>query len=160
MKKRRFLFVIMALIPVVVSACKGKVEEDVEKTATVKDAPLPQALGPHSAGDIREWIESEAAKADAESIKRAEEVAGKFTKEEILAGIAVRPKPGYWDNVSFDDRLKTVSIMNTGFSKARIEAGLAEDVEVLNSTLYIEGEEGNIIAVSTPEAGARLYSPG
>ena len=46
--------------------------------------------------------------------------------------------------------------MNTAFSRARIEAGYAENVEVLNSTMYMEDESEKIIAVSDSTRGTQI----
>lgn len=164
MRERYFLAAaLLLLFPALMTGCKGKVEEEPSEVKVGEvleeiSKPAPPEIGPHGAGDIRKWIESEAKKADAETIKEAEKVAGKFTAEEIVAGMAVRPIPDYWGNIPEEDKLKTVSIINTGLSKARIEAGLAEDADVFNSTIYITDKNDRIIAVSAPESGTHLYA--
>jgi len=159
-KKITFLAILLGLL--LFTDCKGKVEEEVKEkterpaTEKKKEILLP-SLGPHNSEDIRNWIKKTSSKAGPDILKKAEGIESKFTAEEIVAGMAVRLKPDYWENVSDSDKLKTLSIINTSLSKARIQAGLAEDVKVLNSTLYIEDEKGRIIAVSTPKTKARFF---
>jgi hypothetical protein len=115
-------------------------------------------MGSHTAEDIRGWIEKIAKDADPEDLKKAEKVADKFSAAEIVAGMAVRPKPGYWETASELDKLKTLSILNTKLSQVRIDAGLADDPGVLNSSLYLETDGGKIIAANTQEKGSQLFT--
>lgn len=154
-------FLLSALL---LSGCKGKVEEAEKKTPEVKSekAVKPEGekvvgMGSHTADDIRRWIEKIAKDADPEDLKKAEKMADKFSAAEIIAGLAVRPKPEYWDTVSEQDKLKTVSILNTKLSQVRIDAGLADEPGALNSNLYLEADEGKIIAASTLEEGSQLF---
>ena len=71
--------------------------------------------------------------------------------------MAVRKIPDYWHNVPANKRSDTVAIMNTSLSRLRIEAGIAEEEGVLNSTIYLENEEGVIIAASSPDRGSELF---
>lgn len=159
MKNRYVLFTILLIVlSITFLGCKGKIEDEAEVEEPQQvEADLPLAF-PHKAEDIRKWISNIAADAYPGAMEKAEEVAGKFSAEEIVAAIAVKPKPDYWDDVPEEKKLKTVSIMNTTFSKLRIKAGLAEDENVLNSTLYIEDKDGMIIAVSDPQSGTLLYT--
>lgn len=161
--KSTYLILLTTLTVLIVafSGCKSKVEEKhsppaVEKKTENKEQIPP--FGPHKAVDIRRWVEKAIKDADPELLKKAEAVEGKYTAGEIVAGMAIRPKPDYWDNLSRESKIKTISIMNTSLSQARIEAGFAEESDKLNSNLYLEEEDGQIIAVSEPVRGAHLFT--
>ena len=165
--KKNIAFISSAflLFALLFSGCKGKVEEAEKKTPEVKSekAAEPEGekamgMGSHSADDIRGWIENIAKDADPEDLKKAEKVADKFSAAEIVAGMAVRPKPDYWETASELDKLKTLSILNTKLSQVRIDAGLADDPGVLNSSLYLEADGGKIIAANTQEKGSQLFT--
>jgi len=138
-------------------ACKEKVEPPKEAVQETEKKEFLPPSGQFDGSQIREWIKRTASRAGDEDMKKAEALAGKFSAEELLAGVAVRKMPDYWHDVPGDKRSKTIAIMNTGLSKVRIEAGLAENEEVLNSTLYLENEEGVIIASSSPDRGSELF---
>ena len=158
--KKTLLLITITLFILSGFGCQDKTEklekaEQKEAAKTeVKDKDSVQY--PHSATDLKKWINDAGEKADKDTLKKLKKFTAKFSAGEIIRGIAVRPLPDYWDKVSTKDKLKTLSIMNTGFSKARIEAGYAENVEALNSTLYLEGETEKIIAVSDSSRGAQI----
>ncbi len=135
-------------------SAKETVQETVQETEK-KDSQPPS--GNFDSKQINEWIKRTASRAGDEDIKKAEAVAGKFSTEEIIAGVAVRKIPDYWHNVPANKRSNTIAIMNTGLSKVRIEAGIAEEEGVLNSTIYLENEEEVIIAASSPDRGSELF---
>lgn len=138
-------------------ACKDKTETPEKAATKVEEKEFQPPSAHFDALQIKEWIKRTAARAGEEDKKKAEAAAGRFTSEEIIAGVSVRPIPDYWHDVPADKRSKTIAIMNTSLSKARIEAGLAENLEVLNSTLYLENEKGVIIAASSPDRGTELF---
>lgn len=160
MRKTVYRFAVFSIIfSVLTVGCQnraGEKEPEGASSVNVETSKSP-IIGPHKAGDIRKWIADLESKASEEALKKVEGFAGKFTAGEIISGLAVRPVPDYWEKVDEAARLKTVSIMNTGFSKIRIKAGLAEDSGKLNSSLYLEDKEGNIIAVSDKLTGPSLY---
>ena len=150
--KKIFLMISLTLFVFSGFGCQDKADK-VEKTGIEKKDSVQY---PHSSTDLKKWISDAGGKANKDTLKKLEGFTEKFSVGEIIRGIAVRPLPDYWDKVSDKDKLKTLSIMNTGFSKARIDAGYAEDVEALNSTLYLEDETEKIIAVSDSIRGAQI----
>ena len=155
--KKTFLFIFAILLTFSGFACQNKAEEAKEKeTAKAETEKKDTVQYPRSGAQLKKWIKDAESKADKETIKKLEEFTKKFSAGEIIRGIAVRAKPDYWDKVSPEEQLKTLSIMNTSFSKARIEAGFAENVEVLNSTMYMEDEGEKIIAVSDSMRGTKI----
>ena len=138
------------------TGCKGKVEEKTATEKTSEAAREETKQYPRSAPEVKQWVEAAEAKADKKTLETLKPFTGKFSAGEILRGVAVRPRPDYWEKVSDEDKKKTLAIMNTAFSKVRIEAGQAENVEVLNSTLYLEDGAGTIVAVSEPRQGSQL----
>lgn len=140
--------------------CQEKLEapeKPVQGTEQKEEKDFQPPSGQFDGKQINDWIKRTAARAGGEDMKKAEAVAGKFSAEEIVAGVAVRKIPDYWHNVPAGQRSKTIAIMNTSLSKLRIEAGLAEDMEALNSTLYLENNEDIIIASSNPVKGSELF---
>ena len=164
--KRRILFIgaVLMAATLLLSGCGDKPgEKAAEKSEEVAKAekPSPPVLGPHGANDVKKWIKDAEDKADKEMLEKLKGNTAKFSAGELLLGIAVRPKPDFWGNVTEKEKLKTIAIMNTNFSKARIDAGMEEGSGVLNSTMYIEDDKGNIIAVSDKEKGEHLLeTPG
>ena len=156
--KRYYLYFILFItfIPLLVTSCKGKEDEVAKEEEVVLHRPEPNPIGPHKAEDIKKWALDAEAKASEATLSNLTGIRSKYSTGEIIIGVAVRTKPDYWDKASDKDKLQTISIMNTNFSKVRINAGLAENVEVLNSTLYLEDGEGKIIAVSDPEKGGTI----
>ena len=158
--KKTLLLILITLFVFSNFACQNKTDtaekaEQKEVTKTeVKDKNSAQY--PHSATELKKWINDAGEKADKDTLKKLEKFTAKFSAGEIIRGIAVRQLPDYWDKVSVKDKLKTLSIMNTGFSKARIDAGYAESIEALNSTLYLEDKTEKIVAVSDSSRGAQI----
>ena len=144
--------IICVALPVV-EGCKGKAE----KENTKEEAALtPPDLGPHSMINVKGWIAAAGKDADAATIEKLREHTGKYSAGEIISGMAVRKVPDYWNNVSRDEKIRTVDILNTSFSKLRIKAGFAEEAQTFNSTLYMEDEEGTFVAVSDKDKGTFL----
>lgn len=158
--KTIFLIITIALSVFIGFGCQGKPEKAEEakqkETAKVETEKKDPVQYPRSGAQLKKWIKDAENKADKDTLKKLEVFTKKFSAGEILRGIAVRPKPDYWDKVSAEEQLKTLSIMNTTFSKTRIEAGFAENVEVLNSTMYMEDEGEKIIAVSDSMRGTKI----
>lgn len=158
--KKTFLIISIILFIFSSFGCQGKGEKvekaEQKETATVETKKKNSVKYPHSGTEIKSWIENAEKKANKDVLKKLEEFTQKYSAGEIILGIAVRPKPGYWDKTSTEKQLKTLSIMNTGFSKVRIKAGYAENVEVLNSTMYIEDETEKIIAISESNRGTQI----
>ena len=154
----RFLSILLICFSfLALQGCKEKVEPPKKPVQESEEKEFKPPSGQFDGKQIKEWIKRTASRAGAEDMKKAEAAAGKFSAEELAAGVAVRNMPDYWHDVPADKRSKTIAIMNTGLSKLRIEAGLAEDEEVLNSTLYLENDEGIIIAASSPDRGSELF---
>lgn len=158
--KKTVLFIAITLSFFIGFGCQGKPEKvekaEQKETAKVETEKKDPVQYPRSGVELKKWINDAEKRADKDILKRLEEFTKKFSAGEILRGIAVRPKPDYWDKVSAEEQLKTISIMNTAFSKARIEAGFAENVEILNSTMYMEDEGEKIIAVSDSMRGTQI----
>ena len=142
---------------ITLQGCQDKAEPPKEALQELEAEEFQPPSGHFDGKQINEWIKRTAARAGDEDIKKAEAVAGKFSTEEIVAGVAIRKIPDYWHNVPADKRSNTIAIMNTNLSKVRIEAGIAEDKEVLNSTLYLENDKGVVIAASSPDRGSELF---
>lgn len=158
--KKTFLIISITLLIFSSFACQNKADKaekaEQKETAKTEAVDKDSVQYPHSATDLKKWINDAGEKADKDILKKLEKFTTKFSAGEIIRGIAVRSLPDYWDKVSDKDKLKTLSIMNTGFSKARIDAGYAEDVEALNSTLYLEDETEKVIAVSDSKRGPKI----
>ncbi len=155
--KKIFLLITIILFILSGFGCQDKADKIEQKEAVkIKTEKKDSTQYPHSATDLKKWINDAGEKADKDTLKKLEKFTAKFSAGEIIRGIAVRPLPDYWEKVSDKDKLKTLSIMNTGFSKARIDAGYAENIEALNSTLYLEDETEKIIAVSDSNRGAQI----
>ncbi len=147
------------------SACTEKQEEvELEKVkeekATEAEATPPQ-IGPHTGVEIKKWVGDLEKTADPGLLMKLDPFTKKFTAGELIAGIATRPVKSHWNNLTEEQQLKTLAIMNTNFSKIRIEAGLIEIVKpegenILNSTLYLEDETGNLVAVSDATQGNHI----
>ena len=155
--KKTFLLIAITLLTFSGFGCQKKAEEAKQKeTAKVETEKKDSVQYPRSGSELKKWISDAEKRADKDTLKKLEGFTKKFSAGEIIRGIAVRPKPDYWDKVSAEEQLKTLSIMNTSFSKARIEAGFAENVEILNSTMYMEDEGEKIIAVSDSMRGTKI----
>ena len=155
--KKTALFISIAIIFFSSLGCQNKADEgEKHETAKVNTEEKDSVQYPRSGSELKKWITDAEKKAGGDTLKKLEGFTKKFSAGEIIRGVAVRPKPAYWDKVSNEEQLKTLSIMNTSFSKARIEAGYAENVEVLNSTMYLEDESEKIIAVSDSTRGTKL----
>ncbi len=155
--KKMFLLITITLFILSSFGCQDKADKVEQKEAAKAETEKKDSVQyPHSATELKKWINDAEKKADKDTLKKLENFTDKFSAGEIIRGIAVRPLPDYWGNVSDKDKLKTLSIMNTGFSKARISAGYAENIEALNSTLYLEDETEKIIAVSDSSRGAQI----
>lgn len=158
--KKMFLFITIILFALSGFGCQDKPDKadkaEQKEAAKAETEKKDSVQYPHSATELKKWINDAGEKADKDTLEKLEKFTAKFSAGEIIRGIAVRPLPDYWDKVSDKDKLKTLSIMNTGFSKARINAGYAENVEALNSTLYLEDEAEKIIAVSESGLGAQI----
>ncbi|MBE9536013.1 MAG: hypothetical protein IMF07_02435 [Proteobacteria bacterium] len=154
----RILSILLVCFSIItLQACQEKAEPPKEAVQETEEKEFQPPSGHFDGKQIREWIKRTASRAGDEDMKKAEAVAGKFSTEEIVAGVAVRKIPDYWHNVPADKRSNTIAIMNTGLSKIRIEAGIAEGEEVLNSTLYLENDKGVVIAASSPDRGSELF---
>lgn len=158
--KKTVLFISITLSFLIGFGCQGKPEKvekaDQKETAKVETEKKDSVQYPHSGSELKKWINDAEKRADKDTLKKLEGFTTKFSAGEIIRGTAVRSKPDYWDKVSAEEQLKTLSIMNTAFSKARMEAGFAENVEVLNSTMYMEDESEKIIAVSDSTRGTQI----
>lgn len=155
--KKIFLLITITLFVFSSFACQNKTDEVEQKKAAEVEAEKKDSVQyPHSATDLKKWINDAGEKADKDTLEKLKKFTAKFSAGEIIRGIAVRPLPDYWGKVSDKDKLKTLSIMNTGFSKARIDAGYAEKVEAFNSTLYLEDKNEKIIAVSDSSRGTQI----
>ena len=155
--KKTLLLITIILFILSGFGCQDKTDKVEQKEAAkAKTEKKDSVQYPHSATELKNWINDAGEKADKDSLKKLEKFTTKFSAGEIIRRIAVRPLPEYWDKVSNEDKLKTLSILNTKFSKARIDAGYAENVEALNSTLYLEDEAEKIIAVSDSSRGAQI----
>ena len=168
MKERIFFaWLITGLLTFSFSACtekQGEVkpEKGEEKTVKAEETlPAPQ-IGPHTGGDVKKWVSDIGAAADPELLKKIEPFTKKFTAGELIAGIAARPINPQWNKLTEEQQLKTLAIMNTNFSKTRVDAGIievfkSEGEKTFNSTLYLEDDKGNIVAVSDPQKGSYIF---
>ena len=158
--RKTVLFISITLSIFIVVGCQDKAEKvkeaEQKETVKVETEKKDSVQYPRSGVELKKWIDDAEKRADKDILKKLEEFTNKFSAGEIIRGTAVRSKPDYWDKVSAEEQLKTLSIMNTAFSKARIEAGYAENLEVLNSTMYMEDESEKIIAVSDSMRGTQI----
>lgn len=158
--KKTFLIISITMLVCSSFACQSKtdkVEKTEQKEAAKAEVKSKSSIPfPHSVIDLKQWIGAAEKSADKDTLKKLEKFTDKFSAGEIIKGIAVRPLPDFWEKISDNEKLKTLSIMNTAFSKARIDAGYAEDVEALNSNLYLEDETEKIIAVSDSNSGSKI----